>query len=298
MPLRRWIIDPALVITCIFCLAGFVVVAIDYAYLKAKQDISEQVESVADTDKAKRHIDKVCFRLSGFDWRECALDAVEAIKEEDQDTRDLNAQERMARWALWMFVAASAGTVVAVYGLVLIRRTWAEAKRTADIAREIGEAQVRGYVIVKSHQVSFSGDELTFDLCIEAIGQSPIRSLTVNYIIRIGFQGGEAFRSDWGKNGRTVTVQQPVDITPGSEGGLRRVFRIGDFEISEDIQAGFAVQPKIFIEFTDVFGRTVFEHQHWSGLVHTAGEDVVILRLDSASGPILDAPPEQNWSEH
>jgi hypothetical protein len=43
-----------------------------------------------------------------------------------------------------MFLAAFAGTAVSGYALVLLRRTWAETKRTADVAREIGEAQVRG----------------------------------------------------------------------------------------------------------------------------------------------------------
>jgi hypothetical protein len=43
--------------------------------------------------------------------------------EADQSRRDLAAQENMAHWAFWMFIAAGAGTLLTAFGLLLIWQT-------------------------------------------------------------------------------------------------------------------------------------------------------------------------------
>ena len=163
MPLRRWFIDPALVITFLACFGLFLFVAIDFAYLKAKQHVSEQTERTANTDQTKDHVKEVCRRLDGAEWRKCALDLIEPYQQQSQDTRDLHAQEWMARWAFWMFFAAAAGTGVAGYGLVLLRRTWVEAKRTVDVTREIGEAQSAAYISIQNPRIQLEHGRVEFE---------------------------------------------------------------------------------------------------------------------------------------
>lgn len=85
----------------------------------------------------------------------------------DHEVRDLDAQEQMALWAYWMFVATAAAVVLTFAALLAIIRTLHHTKRAADAAfdmvdeakatttaaqgtievtRDIGQRQIRAYV--------------------------------------------------------------------------------------------------------------------------------------------------------
>jgi len=136
---RRWIIDPALVITFLFCFSALLFVSVDYAYLKAKQNISEQSQSAADSDKAKAEVEKACSDFAGLAWRECALEAIQPAHQQSQDARDLHAQEWMARWAFWMFLASLGTVIITGVGVFYVKRTL---DATLSAVEDTGQATV------------------------------------------------------------------------------------------------------------------------------------------------------------
>ncbi|WP_206018372.1 hypothetical protein [Roseovarius nitratireducens] len=124
-------------------------------------------------------------------------DKIEAKRREDNEQRDLNAQEQMAKWAKWMTLVTIGGVIATVVGLFLIYRTLqytrkaaddtgkmlVEAKRSAEAAeeavaatRDIGEKQVRAYLHIKDVSVFVSrGLErgLGVEITVANAGQSP-----------------------------------------------------------------------------------------------------------------------------
>lgn len=175
---RRWIIDPALGLTLAVCVVAIFSVWIDFTRLETTQRVSEAYAETHEPKEPDGHVDEVCSGLSGTEWSKCALDVVQRHYETSQDARDLNAQEWMAVWAKWMFIAAAAGTIVAGYGLVLLRRTWVEAKRTADIAREVGNDEMRAYVEVAGVDFYWGSANLQspyFKLLIANHGATPAK---------------------------------------------------------------------------------------------------------------------------
>ncbi len=172
---HRWIIDPALGLTLAVCVVAVFIVWIDYTRLVTAQSTSERLGTIQPSVESRDHVEEACFGLGGGEWRGCALNVIQREFETGQNTRDLHAQERMARWAFWMFVAAGIGTLVAGFGLILLRRTWVETKRTADVTRTIGEAQVRAYLRVERARVQQDGNKITVEVTVKNYGQSPAR---------------------------------------------------------------------------------------------------------------------------
>ncbi len=123
----------------------------------------------------------------------------------------------------------------------------------------------RGYVVVKGHDFKIFDDTIEFALHVEAIGLSPIRGLQVDYVIRIGIADGETiFRSDFGMNGRTATLHPPVDLRAGECRSLTRIVKLSQFCGQVPNVSDLAMQPNIFIQYTDVFNRCIIQRQHWS----------------------------------
>lgn len=278
MSKSRWIIDPALVTTFLVCVGLMFFVATDYVYLKAKQDITEQRESAENAEQTKRHISEICGKLSGLEWRECALDEIQATQQQGQDYRDLHAQEWMARWAFWMFIAAAVGTVVALYGLVLIRRTWVEAKRTADVTESVGQAQVRTYVTFDGVSASIDGEKRpTIEVSIINNGASPAKNLKIIARCDIGPAGVLPDNFDpLQKNAHEIVMSGPkrittegreclpFDIAGGSEGQRTLAFTPLQNEFIRQLKG----PPSLFgaiveIRYFDVFGVEQVEQQNF-----------------------------------
>ena len=97
------------------------------------------------------------------------VDKVEQERQQENDRRDLMAQEGMARWAFWMFIASGATVLLTLAALLTIIGTLFQTKRAADasvemvdqakasttaaikaveVTREMGIAQTRAYVDV------------------------------------------------------------------------------------------------------------------------------------------------------
>ena len=72
-------------------------------------------------------------RLDGISSAvETLKDNPESKQNKQRAENDLKAQQEMAKWAFWMFVATAAAVVLTLVGLVLIWRTLRHTKRAAD----------------------------------------------------------------------------------------------------------------------------------------------------------------------
>lgn len=67
--------------------------------------------------------------------------------------RNVEAQEKLAKWAPWMFGVGTAETVVTLVGVVLVGFTLRESKRSADAAQALLTSADRPHVVVEYIQV-------------------------------------------------------------------------------------------------------------------------------------------------
>lgn len=66
-----------------------------------------------------------------------APDENKSQRQEQREIDDLQAQEGMAKWAFWMFVASTATVAITFVGLILIWRTLHHTRRAADYAKDM-----------------------------------------------------------------------------------------------------------------------------------------------------------------
>ena len=181
MPKRDWVENAIHFVGAFALVAVTFWISLDLTELRTRQLVAEQYGEAAKAQYSNSEIAELCRSGSETVRMKCVVNAIEAREQQSQDTRDLHAQEWMAKWAKWMFWAAAVGSGAALYGLWLLRRTWEEAKRTADIAREIGEAQVRAYLTVDQVTIFSEGVEggvrWTITPTIRNSGQSPAKNI-------------------------------------------------------------------------------------------------------------------------
>ncbi|MEQ1929651.1 MAG: hypothetical protein ABL957_03845 [Parvularculaceae bacterium] len=123
-------------------------------------------------------------------------------RDEYRDERDLIAQKDMATWASLMFFATAAGVILIFFTLQetvkaakFAARTLKEAEdatmaaiATIAVTREVGEAQARAYLIVKSVRISFRPEPKTIKIRIAFAngGNTPAQQVAV----QIGHRAG------------------------------------------------------------------------------------------------------------
>ena len=127
----------------------------------------------------------------------------EMVKVKGKDY-DLIAQRSMSAAAWWMVVITGSSTMVGGLGLYLIARTLQEAKRSADAAelavqasqqaivtaREMGQAQVRAYLIVTELETSYNSGgtprEHFISATFENSGETPAGKIYVEIEVFAG----------------------------------------------------------------------------------------------------------------
>lgn len=128
-------------------------------------------------------------------------DKIESQRQQDEQTRDLIAQEDMAKWAFWMTLATAAGVMATLIGLYLIYRTLHHTKRAADYTRDMltqakissdaattaadaaiasnegtakfGEMGSRAYLTVSDFSMEFTDDLFFLKFNLSNVGASP-----------------------------------------------------------------------------------------------------------------------------
>jgi len=149
-----------------------------YVELRTQQTVSEYYTSQYETAGSNHKEKSPCSEVSEKELIDCLRNGIEAREERSREQRDLQAQEWMAFWAAWMTFASGMAAIATVFGLWLLRLTWKETKRTADVTREIGRDQTRAYVEVASVQFYWGterGDSPRFRLLLDNYGETPAK---------------------------------------------------------------------------------------------------------------------------
>ena len=117
----------------------------------------------------------------------------EATAEQQRAQDDLKAQQDMAKWAKFMFWAATAETLVTLVGVILVwltlNATWAakgEAKRAADAAEKtvdtmqtFGRQELRAYLSVNPvNHGNFGASNFNPIIALKNTGQTPATDVT------------------------------------------------------------------------------------------------------------------------
>lgn len=162
-------------------------IAVDLTALRTEQRVSEYYASQYEASDTDQEIAELCSLRPDAARMECLIEQIQAREQWGKDRRDLHAQEWMARWAAWMFGASALAAIAAIVGLWLLRRTWVEAKRTAEITRKIGEAQVRAYLAIKVKNTSSfeAGLFPKVEIYVENTGQSPAHAVSRKCLVKV-----------------------------------------------------------------------------------------------------------------
>tara|TARA_R110002124_G_scaffold96444_2_gene241223 strand:+ start:658 stop:1293 length:636 start_codon:yes stop_codon:yes gene_type:complete len=85
----------------------------------------------------------------------------------------------MAEWALAVVLLTVAGLIVSVLGVVVVGWTLHETRQVTVVTREIGQAQTRGYISIKSGRFQTHNDVAWVSLELGNTGQTPIMACDV-----------------------------------------------------------------------------------------------------------------------
>jgi len=202
-----------------------------------------------------------------------------SVEEADQSRRELAAQESMALWAFWMFVAAAASAVLTLVGLLLIWRTVVYTKAAAASAegavhearkgtaaaeaavaetRRIGEAQVRAYLSCYGMRTSVDDldgdlppDFLQFQIFLKNTGLSPA--------LRLRCRGDVIFHPP---NAGDIPYEHapdfancdPMTMNAGGEGAASNR-NIAVTDILTQLRSGNRLIVVCYYDFFDVFDQ-------------------------------------------
>ena len=145
---------------------------------------------------AADHMADACFGIVGPAFVKCVSDQMERYEANRPADADLRAQQDMALWALWMFIASCSTVLVTGVGIYYVRETLEASRsavRAADDAvaetRRIGEAQVRAYLSIESVSIAVDPDagNIKLSMDINNAGQSPARKAEI--ILEFVFAG-------------------------------------------------------------------------------------------------------------
>ena len=234
--------------------------------------------------------------LTGIEGIEAAIrelitegDKVASEQQRDRDDADLRAQQSMAVWAFWMFIASGLGVLLTGVGVYLIWRTLiytrdaashageavVEAKSATkaaqdavDVTREIGEAQVRAYLLCRSARYRINKGGLSATLELANAGQSPASDVAIIGTAHVHSVGGRPSLPrvlSWANSQETTARCQPIssggsikdeiwfsldyDFATNFEEG-REEIELATFKNGNEI--GFDLQ----VQWKDVFGKT------------------------------------------
>jgi hypothetical protein len=99
-------------------------------------------------------------------------DKIARQRQEEREISDLQAQEDMAFWAMWMFFATLATVFLTAIGVLLIWRTLFYTRRAVEeaekgtsaaldavaVTRDVGQAQIRCYIHVMEASIKLGRD--------------------------------------------------------------------------------------------------------------------------------------------
>lgn len=161
--------------------------ALNASYFQQAEQAARQHSQ--DTDQ---RIADACLYRPGY--VECANKIIKASQEAQNAEHDLAAQRSMALWALGVFWATTCSVIATGIGIVLVRRTLdvnraavAQARQANEIAKDIGEAQVRAYLSIVEPGIAFNNQRPIFRIRLTNAGNSPAMFIRANCLVTFGF---------------------------------------------------------------------------------------------------------------
>ena len=246
-------------------------------------------------------IASACIGIVGPEFPECISNQLAAYEASKPADEDLRAQQDMALWALWMFIASCFTVLVTGVGIYYVREML-EASRSAnraavravEVTRDIGQAEVRAYLGIESLTFGVDNERNVF-LRVSArnFGQSP--AIKVQAVFKIMGstslpKGGDYERGCF----EGIFDIEMMPIGPGSsQKTVKMVFtdsKVPNQFFDADNHIGhWSISAAIFSR--DVFGEesSTFAFESYKGIL-TAGQAVERCGEDKISlGDVLNS---------
>jgi hypothetical protein len=239
-----------------------------------------------------------------------ARDAIQK-RTEDRERNDLLAQEgmkvaadRMADYSRIQTWLIGIGTFLLFVTLWLTRQANQAAQAAVTVTREIGEAQVRAYVSIKTAAIYFGGDTAMPFVVITAAnsGQSPARNFVWTTEIRYLTVDENGIESEaWPE-----WLGQPgVDIHSSGEAPAMKIDH--DFALVEKIAKWKTLPNRVGVSVTihyawlDVFGRLFVDLASFQGVAEAGNAEenrrkIHDLNTSAWACELHSIPKGQAWS--
>jgi hypothetical protein len=197
----------------------------------------------------------------------------QAKADDERAERDLKAQEDMAKWALWMLVAAAIQTVVGAIGIYYVKHTL-DASRAANAAtlmsidqdRDIGHAQMRAYLSPEPSPLFrelVSGSDHLFELKILNSGETPAYDVSYANILQtapVVFPGWEQLGlHQVPAEGQRQKTRIVADQSISSYG----VISLTEEQLQVVLVGSFAIYVACWLWYRDVFEKLHEERILW-----------------------------------
>lgn len=218
---------------------------------------------------AKRNAQIACRDLETAAIADCIYDEISSARQQEQGEQDLAAQQWMAWWAGFLTVITAATTLISWIALRYLRDTFVKTAEMAEganeatkamldaneIAREIGQAQVRAYIKCSKVTCKPMGQNHTDDLfsvVIETknLGQSP--ALNMQVIVGI-----EIFEFPDKRAGAPLQINAPHDSIMAPQGDATALLSFGYAKGAADAVRASKAYIRITVAYVydDVFGE-------------------------------------------
>jgi hypothetical protein len=254
---------------------------IDSTYRHTATDASVEYQR-----NAQAYIKEYCFSPAGLREEDCTAKAYEAAREGQRKEQDLAAQNITAWWTKVMGIAALIGMALSAVGVWLVKATFDATRRSNEIARTVGEAQVRCYLSIKSPSLKIDMyGQPEVDIVVFNSGQSPARKFRWTHSARWRCRRPEI---EW----ESLPLSEPSleylrDITVG-DNKLPTNVQMSGRNLTEGQEEGLARATVIFVNVTiwmlweDVFGNEFselwnFQAGHMGGCI----DNDIPLHLDT-----------------
>lgn len=145
---RDRVVDPAFGIALIIFVTLALWAVASVAYLHGAHREAEYYRAQDEKKYTQEGVQDVCGGSASPRFVECVMREARAHAKQGNEYKDLQAQEKMALWARWMFVASALAAIGAVGALFWLRLTWGETRRAADIAQNAFLMAERPHVFV------------------------------------------------------------------------------------------------------------------------------------------------------
>lgn len=203
---------------------------------------------------------KTCEAAKANSKYDCLYSAEEEYREIERSERDLVAQETTAGWTFIMSAAALLGVLLSGGGVVLVWTTFGETRRTNEITREIGEAQVRAYLsVVDATLVSDASREVVVVMKLRNSGNSPALDVRIDSVMKLfRFRGPYA-----GTFSGEIHSGAPWDDIPSGEEQPRDQKIYYEFDVPQKVGVTFlgsehagSLRVTAKISYRTVFDKT------------------------------------------